>query len=101
MRPYPDLDDGTLPCQQIDPELFHPAPGESKRTTAVAQVIAVCQGCDFLAGCLGYALTHDVSGIWGGTTHLRRKQIRLEYGIDAEPVVSGLKDTTLMRERPA
>jgi hypothetical protein len=42
-----------------------------------------CKQCPFQVDCLAYALSHDVKGIWGGTTGLERKHIRRRYQIPA------------------
>lgn len=48
-----------------------------------------CRRCPIVAGCLLYALTHDVDGIWGGTTSREREQIRAANRItDVEPVTA-------------
>lgn len=81
--PYPVLD-GTQPCLEVDMDLFFPEVGQGG--TLIAQTIAICRTCPFMAECLDYALTHDVAGIWGGTTTVRRKQLRQKYGIRARVV---------------
>lgn len=59
-----------------DPDLLEPA---RKR----------CRRCPIVAGCVLYALTHDVDGIWGGTTSPEREQIRAANQItDVEPVTA-------------
>lgn len=83
VAPYPVLD-GTQPCLEVDPDLFFPEVGEGG--SLITQTVALCRVCPFISECLAYALTHDVSGIWGGTTRLRRKQLRREYGIRARYV---------------
>ena len=48
-----------------------------------------CRRCPIVAGCLCYALTHDVDGIWGGTASREREQIRTANQItDVEPVTT-------------
>lgn len=59
-------------CAEVDPELFHPAKGES---TAPAK--SVCAACDVRADCLEYAIEHDeLRGIWGGLTEAARRTER-------------------------
>ena len=59
-----------------DPELLEPARER-------------CRRCPIVAGCLVYALTHDVHGIWGGTTSREREEIRAANQItDVEPVAT-------------
>ena len=48
-----------------------------------------CRRCPIIDGCLIYALTHDVDGIWGGTTPREREEIRAANQItDVEPVTA-------------
>ena len=48
-----------------------------------------CRRCPVVTACLLYALTHDVDGIWGGTTPREREQIRTTNQItDVEPVTA-------------
>lgn len=84
--PYPEFD-GTAACTQVDPETFFPPKGN-----AVAVIEAgrrVCKGdnshgtCPFLSGCLNYALTHNVEGMWGGKSDEERRAIRKKYRIKA------------------
>ena len=64
-------------CQGMDPNLFHPYPGEQGEAR---QAKAVCERCPVREACLDYALaTWQRFGIWGGLTdgqrrHLRRKR---------------------------
>ena len=48
-----------------------------------------CRRCPVVTACLLYALTHDVDGIWGGTTPREREQIRTTNQItDVESVTA-------------
>ena len=48
-----------------------------------------CRRCPVVTACLLYALTHDVDGIWGGTTLREREQIRTTNQItDVESVTA-------------
>jgi WhiB family redox-sensing transcriptional regulator len=59
-----------------DPELLEPARER-------------CRRCPIVGGCLVYALTHDVDGIWGGTTPREREEIRAANQItNVEPVTA-------------
>lgn len=86
--PYPPVD-GTQPCaRQTDPDhLFFPARDESR--WAVAEAKALCARCAFRRPCLRYALTHDVHGVWGGTTYPERRDLRHRHGIKPTPVRIG------------
>src|SRR5450755_2142552 len=59
-----------------DPELLEPARER-------------CRRYPIIGGCLVYALTHDVDGIWGGTTSREREEIRAANQVtDVEPVTA-------------
>lgn len=70
--------DGSQLCAQIgDVDLFIPHKGGGSSIPK-----AVCHnGCPFLDPCLEYALHTDVLGIWGGTSHKERQQIREQRNI--------------------
>lgn len=84
--PYPEFD-GTQVCAEHDPELFFPGKGQSSRPAR-----ALCAECPFARECLAYALTHQVRGVWGGTSFKEREEIRAAHGIAAVPM-SGLVGT--------
>jgi len=75
--PYPDFD-GSQPCTRIEPELFFPR-GYLKPAPPAAR--AACAACPFMRPCLGFALTHLVEGVWGGTTDKERDELRARHGI--------------------
>lgn len=77
--PYPGVD-GSQPCSQLDPELFFPIE-KVDRITDSPEAIRACRRCPFLHECLAYAITHAVSGIWGGSTEEERISIRRKHGI--------------------
>jgi WhiB family redox-sensing transcriptional regulator len=77
--PYPEYDDQAL-CRQTDPELFFPEKGGPTR-----EAKALCAQCDFQRPCAAYALTHDVAGVWGGTSYKDRQQLRKQFGITLAP----------------
>jgi WhiB family redox-sensing transcriptional regulator len=64
-------------CAETDPDSFFPEKGGSAKAPKV-----VCRSCEVRAECLAYALEHsghgDVGtfGIWGGTSELKRRQMR-------------------------
>jgi len=80
LAPFPPID-GSQACLDAESELFFPA---SEQPEFAAPAIALCRRCPFLHECLAYALTHDVQGIWGGTTTPQRDRIRTEHGISAD-----------------
>lgn len=83
---YPHFD-GTQACAGEDPELFHPTTGARD----IEKALEVCGRCDFRAPCGQFALTHDVHGIWGGTTRPTRQEIQRRHGI--KPHQLELSDT--------
>ncbi|MDN4173948.1 WhiB family transcriptional regulator [Nocardioides sp. SOB77] len=85
VAPYPPTD-GTQPCAAEDPELFFVSSSSMGNYFQLPRALDVCKPCPFRRACLAYALTHDVSGVWGGTTENERARIRRQHGIAAEPV---------------
>lgn len=79
--PYPRFD-GTENCSQpgADPEAFFPATGDESKA------VALCGSCPWQGPCLNYALTHQVIGVWGGTSSQERQRIRRRSGVAAEPL---------------
>lgn len=80
VAPYPTLDGSQL-CAQVDVEMFFPEKGGSP--TPARQL---CASCDFLRPCLAYALTHDVHGVWGGTSQKQRRTHQKAHGIVPVPL---------------
>lgn len=71
-------------CIGVDTELFFVGGNDPDLLEPARER---CRRCPIVAGCLLYALTHDVDGIWGGTTSSEREQIRTANRItDVEPV---------------
>jgi WhiB family redox-sensing transcriptional regulator len=64
-----DWQDDAL-CAQTAPDMFTPVTGESTTTPK-----KICALCTVRTQCLEYALTHDVEGIWGGTTRRERRKL--------------------------
>lgn len=88
--PYPATD-GSQACAAEDPELFFPHDSATSHFQT-PRALEVCAGCPFRRPCLAYALTHDVRGVWGGTTYQRRRALRAEHGITAEPMHTLVED---------
>lgn len=62
-------------CAQTDPNLFFPPPMGGQGDAARAK--RLCHECDWRLRCLEWAVeTNQEYGIWGGTTHTERKQLR-------------------------
>ncbi len=58
-------------CVEIDPEMWFP---DANTNTKVAKKI--CAECPEKNPCLAYALTYNVTGIWGGTSLGQREELR-------------------------
>lgn len=71
----------TPPCAKGDPDLYFPDQGDPDRQRHLA--VTLCASCPFTAPCLEYALQHNVSGIWAGTSRHERKEMRRTLGIRA------------------
>jgi hypothetical protein len=67
---------GQAGVQNGTPAAEHPAvnffPG---RGESAAPAKAVCRRCPVRSPCLEFALEHDVSGVWGGTSERQRRQL--------------------------
>lgn len=93
--PFPDFD-GTQGCAQpgVDPDLFFPTAGR-RGALDTEQARTIClNNCPFLDGCLAYALTHQVIGVWGASTTVERQRRRHAEGIRAVPVQAIPRATT-------
>jgi WhiB family transcriptional regulator, redox-sensing transcriptional regulator len=63
-------------CQDADPELFFPVSAVGPGREDIARAKAVCASCPVRRPCLEFALaTHQVHGVWGGTTEEERRAI--------------------------
>lgn len=62
-------------CKDMNPQLFYPERGDTRR---LREAKSVCAGCVVKDECLEYALTPPVEkwGIWGGTSERERRQMR-------------------------
>lgn len=98
---YPPVD-GTQPCAAENPELFFPRTSRDAQF-AYPRAKAVCETCPFRRPCLAYALAHNVTGIWAGTSHEERHALRKAHGIKAQPVELGhravLRDDIAAKDR--
>lgn len=56
-------------CQDTDPDIFFD-------DDAHPEAHALCQTCPVITDCLDFAMTHSLSGYWGGTTDRQRRAIR-------------------------
>jgi WhiB family redox-sensing transcriptional regulator len=72
--------DGTQICAQIGGDIFFPeSPAEVSASKRYLEPI--CGECEFKVLCLEYALTHNVDGIWAGTTVRQRQDMRTKLKI--------------------
>lgn len=75
MYDYPRFD-GTQACQDPAPAAASAFSGTIGADPTTA--LALCAACPFLDECRDWALTHDVYGVWGGTTEADRAEIRAQ-----------------------
>jgi WhiB family redox-sensing transcriptional regulator len=64
------------PEGSYDPELWFPVGFTGPAVEQAEAARAVCRTCPVRTECLDEALTHDYSGVWGGTTEAERRAIR-------------------------
>ncbi|MFD7840598.1 WhiB family transcriptional regulator [Streptomyces sp. NPDC059761] len=95
-------------CRNADPALFFPAYGVPLSEPQITAAKELCATCPVREECLAIAVRSDESdGIWGGTTPLERRRMRLqlarmEQGTElARAVVSGEEPDVLQALRPA
>ncbi len=88
MYDYPNFD-GTQACHGED--LTGPAARAFAGAAGAdpAPALLLCLDCAFLTECGSYALTHEVYGVWGGTTEDRRDEIRAANGVPAPSSTAG------------
>ena len=56
-------------CADADPEIFFP----EKASNVPVEVLAYCGPCPVREVCAQYAVDHNLSGIWGGTSKNQRR----------------------------
>lgn len=73
-RGDPDEPDWSLAlCKEVYPEYWFPTVLDDNGETAKS----ICARCPILDACREYAIARpELEGIWGGTTHRQRCQIR-------------------------
>ena len=60
-------------CQDYDPDMWFPSPGESAK-----EAKRICAACNVREECLQYALDNSIKhGIWGGVSEKDRRPMRL------------------------
>jgi WhiB family redox-sensing transcriptional regulator len=61
-------------CRTADPDIFFPVSAHGPGREDTARAKAVCARCPVRRQCLQFALaTHQVHGVWGGTTEEERR----------------------------
>jgi WhiB family transcriptional regulator, redox-sensing transcriptional regulator len=74
-------------CRSADPELFFPISITGAGRAEVTRAKALCARCPIREQCLDYALdSHQVYGVWGGTSEEERRVIAGRRRRDLEPV---------------
>lgn len=77
-----------LCAETADPDLFFfPSRGHSPEPAK-----AICRRCAVAAECLGFALSRDLDGVYGGTTRQQRRNLRRWGAVDAVVDVDSLPD---------
>ena len=63
---------------------------------------AICGDCPVIAECLGYALAHDIPGIWAGTNSSQRKAMKVNRPLlaAAVPLEPDFADYLKLDEEP-
>jgi len=64
-------------CRGTVTEMYYPT-GHSHHAN---QVLALCRTCPVIEPCREHGVTHELYGVWGGTTGHQRKQERRRRGI--------------------
>jgi hypothetical protein len=60
-------------CRDENPDMFYPVFDSPSSTFAA---IEICNRCSIRPECLEWALEHDESGVWGGTSEATRRSIK-------------------------
>jgi WhiB family transcriptional regulator, redox-sensing transcriptional regulator len=72
-------------CRTADPDIFFPVSAHGPGQEDIARAKAVCTRCPVCKQCLEFALaTHQVHGVWGGTTEEERLQMRAQSTVLAQ-----------------
>ena len=76
-------------CTHCDPDLFFPIGASGPARRQIAHAKAICACCQVRGECLQFALTtHQVHGVWGGTSEEERRLLR-SRGPDRMPAQVG------------
>jgi WhiB family transcriptional regulator, redox-sensing transcriptional regulator len=63
-------------CAGTDAELFFPIGDGPAVSPQIEAAKAVCRGCPVRPQCLAYALSTNVTGVWGGFAEQERRHLR-------------------------
>jgi WhiB family redox-sensing transcriptional regulator len=73
-------------CWSADPDLFFPVSSSGKALEQAAEAKAICARCRVRRECLAFALaTHQMHGVWGGTSEQERYLLRRADGRRTDP----------------
>jgi WhiB family transcriptional regulator, redox-sensing transcriptional regulator len=82
-------------CSSADPELFFPMSSVGPSAEQLNRAKMVCTRCPVRAECLEFALaTHQVHGVWGGTSEDERRRILARGRAAGQPARTRLKAGT-------
>jgi WhiB family transcriptional regulator, redox-sensing transcriptional regulator len=77
-------------CLTADPELFFPLSSMGPALRQLTEAKKVCARCPVRAECLDFALsTHQVHGVWGGTSEDERRRLVAARTRGRRPVMAG------------
>lgn len=62
-----------------NPEMFFPTSSGSRSIVERERAKAICAKCRHRTPCLAWALAHNETGIWGGTTYEERNRIKRSH----------------------
>ena len=63
-------------CVGADAELFFPLGDGPATKHTLNEAKAVCNGCPVVSECLTWAMSMDVTGVWGGLSDRERRDLR-------------------------
>lgn len=96
MYDYPHFD-GTQACQNPSAAAASAFSGTIGADPRPA--LALCSACPFVDECRDWALTHDVYGVWGGTTEVDRADIRAQTELPSPDLITDQLDELVIAMR--
>ena len=77
-------------CLTADPELFFPLSSTGPSLEQLTEAKKICGQCPVQGECLEFALsTHQVHGVWGGTSEDERRELVTASGQGRKPAMAG------------